>query len=820
MDTKLSERILSIREQVGAVYARPDPQKLTKFVADLVTNEEAMNYLEVERGLSKETIEHFKLGYDEQRNAIAIPIFKRGDLINFKYRFLKPEKMRYSSERNAETWIYNEDGISKGLAKGGILIVEGEFDLMSAWQAGITNVVSPASGKDSYGTWIEYLDNIPKIYIAYDNDKGGKETSIKMADRLGTEKCLEVSYPDGIKDANEYFKKHTKDEFFDLIKNARPYYSHEFKGVGDVLRGLRENKDDTITLKHMPKVKLEKDWMVMISGVSNVGKCHGKDTKIMMSDGSIKLVQDVIVGDKLMGADSKPRTVLSLARGKEQMYRIWERGEYYDVNESHILSLKQVRKNSTRYVEKTVKEFLSHSKNTQKTFRGWKTGVSFEGKNVTIDPYVLGVWLGDGTSSKTQITTENAEIENAVKEYAAKNNLDVTKRSQPKNKSFTLDIVERTRKENSNSFLVELRNSGLLNNKHIPDIYLKNDENIRLSVLAGLIDTDGHLVKSGWGECYEITQKNSRLAEDIVFLARSLGYRTKMSKSIKTIKSIGFSGTYNRIFIVGDLGRIPVKLEHKKSNFVPKKHWLTSRLDVESIGFGDYYGFTLDGDGLYLLGSFTVTHNTSYVLNLVDELTSQKIPTLVFPFERGIESVGRRFLQVKFNMTLDEFAMQNEEEWNKMIETCIETPAYFAMPKKEDMVATIIKSKRIFNTRVVVIDHLDYIIRHVSGNKEAEIGNTLQDLKRVAEEHKIILLIVSHTRKIEQAGGWKTKKPSMEDLKGSSSLYQDPECVIMLSSEEERTINVDVLKNKGEMGFGQFEFDPRTGKLNNQMIDF
>lgn len=479
----LSERVQSIGSVVGADYTRPDIEKIKIYQDALQESEEAKKYLEVGRGLSVDTVAHFKLGYDVARNAIAIPIFKRGELVNFKYRFLVPDKQKYSSERNAETWIYNDEGIQIGLEKKGVLIVEGEFDLMSCWQAGITNVVSPASGKDSYGPWIEIIDNIPKVYIAYDNDKGGKDTSVKMAERLGSDKCLEVEYPEGCKDANEYFKAHTKEEFRTLIKQARPFYSHKYKGLGDVIRGLREQKVETIELLHMPKVKLEKDWMVMVSGVSNVGK-------------------------------------------------------------------------------------------------------------------------------------------------------------------------------------------------------------------------------------------------------------------------------------------------------------------------------------------------TSYILNLVDELTIKGIPTLVFPFERGIESVGRRFLQVKFGMTLEDFSYQDEEAWTKMIDKCIDTPAYFSMPKKEDMVETIIKSKRFFDTKVVVIDHLDYIIRHVSGNKEAEIGNTLQDLKRVAEENAIILLIVSHTRKIENPGGWKTKKkPGMEDLKGSSSLYQDPECVVMLTSEEENTIHVDVLKNKGEMSFADYRFDPKTGKITNQLVD-
>ena len=56
------------------------------------------------------------------------------------------------------------------------------------------------------------------------------------------------------------------------------------------------------------------------------GKCLGKDTPILMYDGTIKKVQDVVEGDSLMGDDSTARTVLSLARGREQMYRIHANG--------------------------------------------------------------------------------------------------------------------------------------------------------------------------------------------------------------------------------------------------------------------------------------------------------------------------------------------------------------------------------------------------------------------------------------------------------------------------------------------------------------
>lgn len=474
---RISEQIKSVRQTIGRDYIRPDVDRFKKMCDSLWNNDEAVGYLRDERGLTDETIKHFKLGYDSERNAISIPIFKGDDLVNIKYRYLKPDKNKYTGEKGAETWLYNEAGIQAGLKKNAVLVVEGEFDLMSVWQSGIDNVVSPASGKDSYGVWIELIDNVPRVWLAYDNDEGGKQTSKQFAERLGVEKCYEVKYPDGIKDANEYFKSHTKEEFKGLIEKATPYYSYQFKNVGDIINALRTETEDVIELETIPKVKIEKDWLMVVSGVSNVGK-------------------------------------------------------------------------------------------------------------------------------------------------------------------------------------------------------------------------------------------------------------------------------------------------------------------------------------------------TSYVLNIAKELGEKKIPNLIMPFERGITSVGKRYLQVLFEKSIDDLQFTSNDEWEKLIDKAVETPTYFALPKKNEIVDTIIKSKRLFDTKVVIIDHLDYVVRHTNGNRENEIANTLQNLKTVAEENGVVIMIVTHVRKIEQAGSAMKRKPNIEDLKGSASLYQDPECVVMLTSDEKGTVHVEIVKNKGEMTGRTFGFDEDTGSLN------
>jgi hypothetical protein len=147
------------------------------------------------------------------------------------------------------------------------------------------------------------------------------------------------------------------------------------------------------------------------------GKCLGKGTKLMLANGEFEFVENIKVGDLLMGDDSTPRKVLSLARGREQMYKISsKKGDEYICNESHILSLKC----STYYTKKlqkgdvidiSVKDFLKLPKSFHGRggpLLGYKTQIKFKEQKVDFDPYLFGFWLGDGASSCTKITTPRA----------------------------------------------------------------------------------------------------------------------------------------------------------------------------------------------------------------------------------------------------------------------------------------------------------------------------------------------------------------------------------------------------------------------------
>lgn len=107
-------------------------------------------------------------------------------------------------------------------------------------------------------------------------------------------------------------------------------------------------KQDTVVFKtgikildHVTSGGFAPATQVLLASRPNFGKCLGRGTNIMMYDGTIKAVENIVTGDLVMGADSTPRTVLSTTHGKDMMYLIHQnRAMNYRVNKAHVLSLK------------------------------------------------------------------------------------------------------------------------------------------------------------------------------------------------------------------------------------------------------------------------------------------------------------------------------------------------------------------------------------------------------------------------------------------------------------------------------------------------
>ena len=467
----------------------------------------------------------------------------------------------------------------------------------------------------------------------------------------------------------------------------------------------------------------------LISGRNGLGsKCIFFGTLVPCFDGSIKKVEDIKIGEYLIGDDGTKRKVLDTINGFGEIYKvIQERGDPYFVNSEHILSIRMPdhkvifwndtkqgwsmlwldkeeqkihsttnrimnsdvkcqfcdnyiscsnlkRHYNKRHKDKeiprkspvtkpsndceevrnayiqmqnfaksitddntidiSIKDYMKLSKTVKGRLTGFKSDcVKWDKKDIKLDPYVLGLWLGDGyqTGYGFAINAEDDyEILEYLKEWGKKNDANFTNSPICKickeNKYdpnfisckscayFSISSIE-----NYSPLRNLLKIYDLLDEKFIPKDYLINDRDTRLKVLAGLIDSDGYVCREG--RRINITQgmMHKRLANDILYLARSLGFSaSKIIKNVVwTYENEKRNGKAISINISGNgLEDIPNTLERKKCASPLSREVLnTGPIKILKVEDGKFVGLKIDGNERFIINDFTVTHNCSNIFS-------------------------------------------------------------------------------------------------------------------------------------------------------------------------------------------------------------
>lgn len=183
----------------------------------LWNNQAAMDYLCDVRGFKEETIEQFRLGYKEFDNnpVITVPFFDKTEAcVGLKYYFFTHpkgmSKMRF--EKGSKIQAFNLNMVN---TKADIIVTEGEFDAITAWQYGYQNVVSIPNGANGINGWTKDIEEANRFILCFDNDTAGEEGAKKFAEVVGRAKCYRV-YP-RLKDLNEYLQHEVAKTEVDLI---------------------------------------------------------------------------------------------------------------------------------------------------------------------------------------------------------------------------------------------------------------------------------------------------------------------------------------------------------------------------------------------------------------------------------------------------------------------------------------------------------------------------------------------------------------------------------------------------------------------------
>lgn len=286
---------------------------------------------------------------------------------------------------------------------------------------------------------------------------------------------------------------------------------------------------------------------ILIKAYAGCGKCLGFNTPVLMFDGKIKMVQDIVSGDLIMGDDSSPRKVLGVNVGFGELYNVIpEIGDSWVCNDVHVMT--HYNESMGKLVDIPLNEFDYDVDidGYYSNIKLQKTGVEFMNIVDVDDSYLLGSLIGDSLMSNYEF-----------------------------NEIFKIKI---------------------------PDEYLVSSVINRRLLLCGLLNSCGVYSNGN----YIIKTKHHIFSEDILFLCRSLGFNAYKTYDNKLLCWV--------ITLYGRFSELRLLNNNEIKDIFHSDLTLRVRFKTEYLGQGHYYGFTLDGNGRFLLGDFTITHNTSTIV--------------------------------------------------------------------------------------------------------------------------------------------------------------------------------------------------------------
>nr|WP_210435683.1 replicative DNA helicase [Saccharopolyspora sp. ASAGF58] len=605
--------------------------------------------------------------------------------------------------------------------------------------------------------------------------------------------------------------------------------------------------------------------MIIIAARPGVGKALSLDTPLPTPDGWTTM-GEVAVGDYLIGADGKPTKVVGATEvmHDRRCYEVeFSDGTIITADAQHqwLTDTRASRKsaqaaavgyNRTRnqrtFAEvrateeiaatlrcNTADRRLNHSVNAAQA-------LDLQERDLPIAPYVLGVWLGDGTSMAAAFTSADPEIAMYVEAegYRAPLVHDRYYRIQFPEPEL---VAERTCVVCGATFVPEtsqvrtcgrscggkarlisepvpqptcpdcgkptcglrqcqacrnqrgtvqalLRTMGVLGNKHIPAEYLRGSESQRRAVLAGLLDTGGTVAPSG---SVQFSVTSERLARDAYELVVGLGYRctstTKKVRGRTEASSTAFTLTFTTQDDVFRLNR--KKLVHKERNArTPRMVGTRFITDVRPVASVPVRCVEVDSpDHLYLASrSMIPTHNSTLGLDIARSVSVKHgLGSVIFSLEMGRTEIVMRMLSAEARIRLGDMrgGRMTDDDWTRLarrMSEISEAPLYVDDSPNLTMMEIRAKARRLKQRHDIQLIVLDYMQLMTSGkrveSRQQEVSEFSRNLKLLAKELEVPLIAISQLNRGPEQRT--DKRPQLSDLRESGSLEQDADMVILI----------------------------------------
>jgi replicative DNA helicase len=563
--------------------------------------------------------------------------------------------------------------------------------------------------------------------------------------------------------------------------------------------------------------------MVIVAARPAMGKALALDTPLPTPDGWTTM-GEVEVGDRLLGADGEPTTVIAatdVMHGRPCYEVRFSDGSVLVADEQHqwFTETRADRRAGRAGAVKTTREIydtlrtetaerrINHSIPTAAPVR-------LPERELPISPYALGIWLGDGHSAAARVTTaddqvvENLRAEGYLVESSGHlvYSLRLPTEPVPAERSCVVcgtAFTPRTSQvrtcgrgcggsEDHGTVLALLRKLGVLGDKHIPAEYLRASETQRRALLAGLLDSDGYANPSGTVQ-FSVTSR--QLAHDVWELILSLGYKATMRTKQVAGRGIDSSTCHTVTFTPHDpVFRLKRKLDRQTRRAHPttRTRYVTEVRPVTSVPVRCVQ--VANADHLYLAGrSWIPTHNSTIGLDFARSCSIKNgLTSVIFSLEMGRNEITMRLLSAEARVALHHMRSGNmtDDDWGRLARRMGEVsaaPLFIDDSPNMSMMEIRAKCRRLkqrHDLRLVIVDYLQLMSGGAAKRAESrqqEVSEMSRNLKLLAKELEVpIVAIAQLNRGPEQRTD---KKPMMSDLRESGSLEQDADVVILLHRE-------------------------------------
>ncbi|WP_375486071.1 replicative DNA helicase [uncultured Jatrophihabitans sp.] len=459
--------------------------------------------------------------------------------------------------------------------------------------------------------------------------------------------------------------------------------------------------------------------------------------------------------------------------------------------------------------------------------------------DLLVPPYLLGAWLGDGTSASATLTCADEQILDLIRAEG----IDVVATGAPLRYRLSLpaSIVSprscevcgarfqpalpqvrtcgqscggkvrfrsgpvaaprcsdcggpvngwdrcATCRTTRGTVQARLRTVGVLGNKHIPTRYLRAGVEQRRALLRGLLDTDGYATATG---SIEFAVTNKRLAYDVRDLVVGLGYKASLRTKAVPGRTPASSTCFTVAFTTND--RV-FGLDRKAARQVTAIRPSTSRrfiTAVRRIRSVPVRCIQVDNDDhLYLAGPTMIpTHNSTIALDFArSAAVKHQKPTAIFSLEMGKLEIMMRLFSAEAGVALQNMRSghMNDQDWTRLARRSselAEAPLYIDDSPNLTMMEIRAKARRLKQRQDLQLIVIDYLQLMTSGkrveSRQQEVSEFSRATKLLAKELEVPVVVLSQlNRSSEQRTD---KKPMLSDLRESGSIEQDSDMVLLV----------------------------------------